>query len=234
MNRSLSQAGGALWIILIAVALLAALSYAVMQGGRTNTASLTTEQNRMAASEIIAYGNSVADTVQKLKLRGCGNNQLDFANTNWLLEAGSTPVHPVGHNPTAASGCGVFSGSEGKLAPNVFPDNYFIPNAAGTMKIGSSRIRRESMVGLGIADQEEILYMLPKLKKEICEAINLQLGVTTAGVAVPNWVENAGDYNGVFLASNTPYTDTNGLLANKNSFCSVMENYTFVTTLIVR
>lgn len=233
MNRFPSQAGGALFIILIAVSLFAALSFVVMRGNSTNSSNLTSEQTRMAATEIIAYGNSVVDTVQKLKLRGCGNDQLDFANTSWLLDAGS-PVHPVGHNPNAASGCGVFSASEGKLTPYVFPDNYFIPNATGTIKIGSSRIRRESMVGLGITDQEEVLYVLPKLKKEICEAINVQLGVTAAGVAVPNWVENAGDYAGVFLASNIPYTDTNGLLANKNMFCSVMDNYNFVAALIVR
>ena len=75
-----SERGNALLYILIAVALIAALSYVVSRGQRGNTSTLTDQQARLAAQEIIDYGNDLANAVQKLRLRGCTDTQVSFEN----------------------------------------------------------------------------------------------------------------------------------------------------------
>jgi len=79
MNRT-SEKGAVAFYILLAIVLLAALTYAVSQGSRTGANSITEDQARLAASEILDYGNTVARAVQKLKLRGCSDTEISFQN----------------------------------------------------------------------------------------------------------------------------------------------------------
>src|SRR5690606_26138536 len=66
--------------ILIAVALIAALSVLVSRGGQVNSGLITDQQAKIAAQEIIAYGNTVAGAVQKLRLRGVHETGISFEN----------------------------------------------------------------------------------------------------------------------------------------------------------
>lgn len=76
-----AQQGSVFVYILLAIALLGGLTYAVSRGNRTNTNALTAEQAKLAAQEIIEYGNVVAAAVQKLRLRGCADTEISFENS---------------------------------------------------------------------------------------------------------------------------------------------------------
>ena len=76
-----SEHGNVLFLILIAVALFAALSYVVTQSSRSGSGNIGKEDAKLAAAEILNYVTSVQTAVQTLMLRReCGINKLTFDN----------------------------------------------------------------------------------------------------------------------------------------------------------
>ncbi|MCF8496679.1 MAG: hypothetical protein K9G62_08460 [Alphaproteobacteria bacterium] len=85
MNRSSrnNEHGNVLFYILIAVILLAALSYAVSQSSRGNLGAVSDERAKLLASEIMEYGNVMANAVAQLRLRGVKESALCFDSPSW-------------------------------------------------------------------------------------------------------------------------------------------------------
>ena len=71
-----------MFLILIAVALFAALSYAVIQSSRTGGGDATREKARLDAAEILNHATAVQTGVGRLLIRGCQDVRLNFANGN--------------------------------------------------------------------------------------------------------------------------------------------------------
>ena len=67
-------------MILIAVALFAALSYALSQQ-RDGTKGLSTEKVRLLASDVIDMGNGLADANARLRLRRIADTAISFENS---------------------------------------------------------------------------------------------------------------------------------------------------------
>lgn len=65
-----NQAGNALLIILIAVALFGALTFAITKSRTTFTSATSQEEARILAAEMIQYGDAVRNAVSKLTLVG--------------------------------------------------------------------------------------------------------------------------------------------------------------------
>ncbi len=79
----MKQSGNALFLILIAVALFAALSYAVTQSGRGG-GSIDREQEQIVASQIAQHISEVQYAIQKMQLMsGCTPTDLSFESTEW-------------------------------------------------------------------------------------------------------------------------------------------------------
>lgn len=108
------QSGNVLFLILIAVALFAALSYAVTLTTRSSGGgSAENEKAHMIASQFGQYGSSLAAAITRLRLSGCADTDLNFAHPSL--------VHPTfwagSHNPSApANGnCDVFGSAGGAI-----------------------------------------------------------------------------------------------------------------------
>lgn len=216
-----SQNGSAFFVILIGIVIFALLTYAVFRGASTSGKTLEGDQARMAAQEIIAFGDTMAKTVQILKLRGCSDTQLDFTNTGWKFVNGS-PNTPV--NPSApASGCSVFSINDGKIQAVTFPVNYttgVTPPLTST-QLGHGRILRATFPGVGENANQELALVIARLNVNVCLKINDILGITNPGGNPPSYTHTATDYTGSF-AGNPALTDTSGgIITGKTSFCGM-------------
>lgn len=244
MSDFSTQRGNVLIIILIAIALFAALSYAALQGSRSGGSVVSDEQARMAAQEIISYGNVVQKRVQQLRLQGCLDTQLDFANSIWGRVDGLLLTHEPGHNPNApASGCSTFE----NVQPKVFGDTHvYWPSlgaCGGCTALGTGRAIRLILPGVGTASGEDLIYRLAYVREEVCIAINKLLGVTNPSNKPP-YVTNTsttmpydGDYTGGQVA-----VDSSGAVTGKTAFCAAAVasptassgDYSFLQVLIAR
>lgn len=69
-NKRKHEAGNVLFLILIAVALFAALSYAVTQSSRGDGNDISDEQAKLIAGEILNYEVAIKTAAQRIKARG--------------------------------------------------------------------------------------------------------------------------------------------------------------------
>lgn len=83
---SSKQSGNALWFILIGVALLAALTAAVSRNSTTVTQTGSVEQNRITASGLLRYGQSLNNAIQTMTLNGVSESDLDFSDFDAIPE----------------------------------------------------------------------------------------------------------------------------------------------------
>ena len=221
-QQSHTQSGNVAFIILLAVALFAALSFAITQNRDSNTSLMTDQQAEMAAQEITAYGNAIANTVQKLKLRGCTETQYNFGNSVWTYGDGAILISNT-HNPSApATGCSVFVTSDVNLTPVVFPLSYTTGASTSPTSTasGHGRIMKLAIPGVGVTANDEIVYSTMRLNQNVCKKINEILGVTTASDSMPTFTWTASSYNGTL--GSTPMTDTStgSILTGKTAFCA--------------
>ncbi len=114
------QRGNALFLILIAVALFAALSYAITKSG-SGKASINREERLLALSELDQYNELLANAISRLVLvNGCSLIEIGFTNDVWKRSDGTLYFLP-GHNPnTPGPECELFMPEGGGLAAQTF------------------------------------------------------------------------------------------------------------------
>jgi len=94
------QNGNILFLILIAVALFAALSYAVTSSMRTSGDNGNKESADVQAAVILQYATLVETSIERLRvLNGLAWDQVDLYNFESRLTNNSSAGPPVGHNP---------------------------------------------------------------------------------------------------------------------------------------
>ncbi len=72
------QSGNILWIILVSIALIGAVTATFTRSSSTSDDTGEYERNTIAASEIMRYAKSLEVAVQNLLMRGCSENELSF------------------------------------------------------------------------------------------------------------------------------------------------------------
>lgn len=133
-----SERGNILFLILLAVVLFAALSYAVTrstQGGGKNASS---ESAAAGASAIVNYLTLVRNEVERMRLvNGCAFENFEWRNAAYYFNNGTTTL-PAPAATVAQDGCAVFQSRGGPIAPQTF-DRYLNKTdtpSAGNIKPG--------------------------------------------------------------------------------------------------
>lgn len=219
------QSGSVFVYILLAIALLAALSYAVSRGSRGGTSTLTDQQAKLAAQEIIDYGNSVAAAVQKLRLRGCSDTEVSFENN----------VSTVNYtNPSAPSdkSCHIFDMNGGQLN-NYVDKKWFIGTIPEWRFNNQSHIFR---VGSDCATGScaDLAILIQSLDKSTCIEVNKILNIISSSIPFDSDLD-FDPFRGIYKAGSVIGDEpTSDPIKGKSSACISTGTNFFYQVLIAR
>lgn len=175
-DSSIAQRGNALFLILIAVALFAALSYAITQSGR-GSGSVAKETDAIAAAQVVQIGADLRAAAQRMVLTGTSVTALQ--------------AHAVGDfsNPcTVTDGTCLFTPDGGGLTwpaipvgaladPNLIYIAMLVPGDGGN---GADLIGTPALDGV---------FAVLGLSEGVCTAINKGLGVSGIPVVDSHWAD---------------------------------------------
>lgn len=226
-NRK-NESGNVLFYILIAVALLAALSYAVSSSSRGSLSGVDAEKTRLAVSEILEYANVMGNAVTQLKLRGCKDTEFSFENNITATDYANTG------DPTGDQTCHIFHVSGGgvqyKEPEAIWLDNaYTAEDFYGELFFtGTSCVSDIGGIHANCTtaapDSLELIMIIPFIQEEICIELNRTLGVGTAGAAPPvdsshAWSTTNPEFKGVYTNAVSLLDVGTGDLRGKTSGC---------------
>lgn len=179
-NSRKLEKGNVLFLILIAVALFAALSYAVTQSSRSGGGGADGEANLVNSASLTQYPASVRTAIVRMIIGGVDVTQLNFdrpADFATICDAAPGPCvfHPGGGGATSVSAPpeAMASGNQGVW---VFSSDYDITNIGTTTTDNSSN---------------DIIAFLPGITQSICQRLNTELGVGI-GADADDGVPDAG------------------------------------------
>lgn len=226
-----SNAGNALFIILIGVALFAALSYAVTGTSQTGTSGITQDSGRISGTGIIQYGTLLRQSIMQMQSRNnCSDTQISFDSPH---ETGY-----VNATSPADKSCHVFDGAGGGVTWRAAPvgintdKNWFFTG-------------RNRVIGLGTASGEELLAILPINSEETCRQINKTLKLPTHGFGVDtttpekfmggySYGNNLPDNGGISSEVEGLHAVCLKTLTSGGWYAPVGEDYFFYQVLLVR
>lgn len=181
-----SQSGNILFLILIAVALFAALSYAVTSSSRSGGSNLR-EKAQVSSASIINFATSMKAATDRLRLsNGCTDTTISFENP-----VVTTNFNYV--NASASQKCFVFHPEGGGLS---WPADSLVNGLPKSMIIAGSNQVKD--VGTNCPTSpyspcNELVLLLIDLSKEKCMEINAKLGIEQSGQDTPEIPDiNAG------------------------------------------
>lgn len=244
MNRAPSnQSGSALVFILIGIALFAALSWAIMQSSRGSAGALTQEQARLAATEIIAYGDAIAQAVQTLRLRGCTQTEISFSNNGGMSKSGNgVAFNYTNVNEPSDGSCNVFHMNGGKVIPKILSSGYVDPSLVpGTwMHAQSFYVSASRVIGHGsdsaTPEGTDLLLWIGRLKPEVCRAVNSILDIPSETFVADPFA--GPPFTGVYPAASEPLGNSFTAIQGKSAFCNMSSNdginYNYHRVLIAR
>ncbi len=191
-TRFSSAKGNALFLILIAVALFAALSYAVTQSGRGG-GSIQWEQTAIHAAQVLQYMQYVKHSYDRIRVA------LNAAQVRFSVpDATEASRVYTGSAFTTGTAVGLYDADGGGAQYEKVPPSWQEPAYAGYSDTLSYTVQALEVGGaeLGSAAADEFM-ILKYLTKGICEEINQR---TTGSRTIPTIV-----YNSVSLGSSTQF-----------------------------
>lgn len=172
-QRTAKQKGNALWYILIAIVLLAALSYAITRSSRFGSASMVLSgQVDTSVAELLSYADTLRDTVARLRLRGCSETGLNFAHADWADPA--KYINPAAPNDGS---CDVFASTGGSLLWKTPPTLAQSTGATEYLITGAQAVKQVGTDNTASAASTELL-LIARVTADMCSGINRRLDIS--------------------------------------------------------
>lgn len=151
-----SVRGNALFLILIAVALFAALSYAISTSGR-GSGSIEKEKSEIVRAQLVQIGAAMSQAILRMRINGCRDTEISVENGGTNVNA-STP---------SDGSCKLFDPNGGGLAP---------------MNTGpyAANIEAFPVAGAGDPQKADIVAEFGPLTETQCRAFNRRFGLGDA------------------------------------------------------
>jgi hypothetical protein len=197
------ETGSVLFYILIAVALLAALSFTIAKSTQGEVSGMNEEQAGLIGAEIITAAGFIAETTSKLRLEGCAENQISF-------ETPQIAGLNVNNNAPPDKSCHIFDVNGGGLNYVKLEDkagesaSWAFTGEVEVTNIGST---------CGNDECDDLLLFATNLHKTVCERINKHIGIN--GVPSINLgFTQFDDFEGTFTYAGTiDDADLNGKIS---------------------
>ncbi|MEM6811330.1 MAG: hypothetical protein AAF549_02575 [Pseudomonadota bacterium] len=182
-DKRASENGNVIIIILIAVALVAALTFAVSQGTRSGSENLSGQQADLAALEILDYASTIRNNVRQLKISGCDDTEISFETG--ALEGYDNPDSPDDFS------CHVFHPNGGGmvyLKPNLKALDIVYEDEEDLFFGEWSFFGRHCISEVGnCPDNSHLIASLSQVQNNVCEKINERNNIESIGLPKENW-----------------------------------------------
>jgi hypothetical protein len=173
MDYRAGERGNVLWLILLGVALLAAITMVLSRGGSSTDQTGDVENLRVRASQVLRHARGIEAAIQTMKLNGVSENDISFENP--------TTATDYTNANCGTTDCRLFHVGGAGLTYKNFPSAnggadwiFTAANNVGTTAgpIGDTAAVRGN----------DIVMLLPDARASLCVQINRDLGVGTAGI----------------------------------------------------
>ncbi|HEY8192017.1 MAG TPA: hypothetical protein VIG74_06295 [Alphaproteobacteria bacterium] len=163
-----NESGNALWFILLAVALLAALAVTITRTSSSTEQEGDIERQRVMASDLMRFAASIEQTIERMRLNGMSENEISF-------EIAALPGYA---NPRCSSdSCKIFDAEGGGISLKTPPT--FANDGSAWFFTGANSVEGLVNDGTGAtsSDDNELLMILPGVTEGLCGRINAELGI---------------------------------------------------------
>ncbi|MGB1076938.1 MAG: hypothetical protein ACPG05_01415 [Bdellovibrionales bacterium] len=169
----MKQQGNVLFLILIAVALFAALSYAITQSTRGG-GDTTDDKDNITASQIVQYSTLIKTAVDRMKIiNGCDDTEISAHADFW-------GHNKYRHTPEVRNKCKIFHPDGGGVSYMDPPDEWLDLAMSVGENYNAWSLNAERITGVGtdtVNSGTDLMIHLCCLPKSTCLKINKNLGV---------------------------------------------------------
>ena len=204
------EAGNVLFLILIAVALFAALSYAVTQSTRSGGGDASKEKSLVSSAALTQYPASLKTAITRMNISG----GVDIGNLNFA-KPGTTIYTNLVNDATATSSTAqnvrtknaVFHPEGGGALYTEAPKDVVTLSTNGPWIFNANNevenIGTTSSTTSVTASTADLMAILPDVTKSICDKIHEQLGInkTTYSTAALNLTNMDTTTSGILSAT---------------------------------
>lgn len=233
-----NNSGNALFMILIAIFLLGAVTAMVVRTGGTSNETGETERSRIAATEILRNAASVKAGVDNLLLRGCSESELDF-HSDIMLDDMWTSYQNA--NRRTDNSCSLYHEAGMGLKYYILPESYYFDDADTAYRwfVTSDTNASYNVAGTP-SDTSDLVWYVHNLRRDICVQINKILGIPLDPDGEPffdnqdAWWEY---YQGRFRTNANGIADEAGaghFEQKAGCYLNPDDNYTFYQLLIAK
>lgn len=193
------QQGNVLFLILIAVVLFAALSYAVSMSTRGTQKDAGAEKIQVTGAALIQYATSVENAITRLRAANmCAETDISFATPIYETLGGAVANPDAKFSTTPPQRrCHVFDANGGQAIAITFNDIAIQGQVAGPLASGHATLIYAAVPNIGSAAPELILAF-PSIRRDICLDAQKRVGATMSSSEVGNctWTEFEGAFTG--------------------------------------
>jgi hypothetical protein len=247
-SRNNASFGGALVYIFIGVILFGALAFSFAKGMRSGSTDTMDEKTaKLVATDLIGYANTVAYAVSRLQANGCSETEITFENPYVAgYTNASAPIDKHCHvfDPAGGNVQHLTINTDwldGTYSANTIYGDFYVPiGRICVQNIGTGTVSD----GLcGGSSPNDVIFVIPYLKREICIEINNLLGVVSASGAPPQDGTNAWPAaNQKFTGAFGPSVANIRLPGNEDKLSACFEgstspvsgSYHFMTVVLAR
>lgn len=231
------QRGNILFLILLAVVLFAALSYAVTSSTRGGGNDVSTEKAQANAARYLQFTTLIENTVTRMLLSGVKESEISFGGTS-NYKSPNDGQWCWNSNPNClTASCKVFDPAGGGATPMMFEDigvrhpgynvgaNYY-------PKPGHIYIRQGAIYNVG-TDAPDLIFSIMGVDAATCNEVNKRMGITTNFTSTTGNVETSGTSSPELFAgcganyygftSTRVFGDNDTRFAGQRTFCAPLD-----------